>query len=70
MFFINLIDYYDETFKVPAVHIRANKAFFNSISNVKNIYVVGHSLGEVDMPYFKEILKKVNKDTKWNVIFQ
>ncbi|MGL5963394.1 MAG: AbiH family protein, partial [Fusobacteriaceae bacterium] len=64
-----LIDYYDETVKVPATHIRANKAFFNNISNVKNIYVVGHSLGDVDMPYFKEIFKKVDKDTKWNIFY-
>ncbi|MGL5349627.1 MAG: AbiH family protein [Cetobacterium sp.] len=64
-----LIDYYDETVKAPKIHIQNNQHFFNQVCKVKNIYVVGHSLGEVDMPYFKEILRRVDKDTKWNIFY-
>lgn len=64
-----LIEYYDKTVKIPQNHIRHNKYFFNQISEVKNIYVVGHSLGDVDMPYFEEVFKRVGQNTKWNIFY-
>ncbi len=33
-----------------------NKEYFKSLYNIKNIVVIGHSLSDVDIPYFKEIL--------------
>ncbi|MGL5149181.1 MAG: AbiH family protein [Clostridium sp.] len=64
-----LIEYYDKTVKVPQNHIGYNKYFFNKISKVKNIYVVGHSLGDVDIPYFEEVFKRVDQNTRWNIFY-
>lgn len=64
-----LIDYYKGTVKIPKNHIKYNKYFFNQISEVKNIYVIGHSLGDVDMEYFEEILKRVDQKTRWNIFY-
>lgn len=42
--------------------------FFNELNNLKiiNIYVLGHSLSEVDMPYFEEIASRVD-NLNWNI---
>ncbi len=48
--------------------IEYNKKTFELMDNVKEIYVLGHSLNQIDIPYFKEIAEKVPK-AKWNVSF-
>jgi len=35
--------------------IEKNKAYFRSLSGVTNIVIIGHSLNEIDLPYFREI---------------
>ncbi len=35
-----------------------NSGFFKRLKSVKQIYVVGYSLGDVDLPYFKELSTK------------
>lgn len=32
---------------------------------ITEVYVYGHSLGEVDMPYFKEIKRHIVKNAAW-----
>jgi len=48
--------------------IDSNKPVFDSISDVKDIYVYGCSLTEVDAPYYKEIVNKIDVvNVKWHV---
>ena len=35
--------------------LRENQAFFDDLYDVEYIYVLGHSLGNVDLPYFRAI---------------
>ncbi|KQK26096.1 hypothetical protein AR438_10975 [Chryseobacterium aquaticum] len=49
--------------------IAENKKFFGSIREVSEIIVLGHSLNSIDLPYFKEIKKKVKDISKWNISF-
>lgn len=51
--------------------IEDKKDFFEKIekNKITDINIIGHSLSEVDMPYFQEILKKVDENTKWNVYY-
>lgn len=42
--------------------ILAHKDFFNSLSDVEYLHFYGHSLGEVDLKYFRKILSVVNKN--------
>lgn len=53
-------DYFSKTYKPADRVISAHQAFFNSLSDVKRICVLGHSLSEVDWPYFSLIAE----DTK------
>lgn len=56
--------WYDEsTTKNCENIINSHIHFFNSLSEVEEIYVIGHSLSEVDYPYFEEVFRKC--DAKW-----
>lgn len=45
--------------------IHRNQLFFDSLCNIKLVVVKGHSLYDVDWPYFDEIAKHVSKDAQW-----
>lgn len=56
-------------FKKPVEKlIETHKEFFNSVKSFKIIYVFGHSLNEIDQPYFAEIIKN-QKAQKWKVSY-
>lgn len=60
-------DYYKRTLKDVNFHISDNDSFFRRLIDVNSISIIGHSLGDVDMPYFKKIFDSVSKDTVWNI---
>ena len=45
--------------------IKRHQTFFDGLMPIKDIFVIGHSLSEVDYPYFEEICKKTN--AKWYI---
>ena len=47
--------------------IRGKKAFFESLTNIQSVIVVGHSLSKVDWDYFYKVKHSVDKDEniKW-----
>lgn len=49
--------------------ITNNRDFFARLSNTKKVFVIGHSLAEVDWPYFNEIRKYIAKDAKWQISY-
>lgn len=56
--------WYDEsTTKKCSEIIKKHSAFFEGLSDVEEVYVIGHSLSEVDYPYFDEVNKHCN--AKW-----
>lgn len=60
------IVWYDEsTTKKCSEIIKRHCSFFDGLSNIKDIFVIGHSLSKVDYPYFEEICKKTN--AKWYI---
>jgi hypothetical protein len=48
--------------------ITENSARFNRYQNIEKIYVLGHSLADVDLPYF-EVIYKSNKKAKWYISY-
>lgn len=40
--------------------IEKNNKWFSSLSSIKDIHIYGHSLGDVDLPYYRKIFKCVN----------
>lgn len=41
--------------------IHSHKEWFESLKGVSNIHIFGHSLGEVDLPYFHEVFSIVDR---------
>lgn len=64
-----LIDgYFQDTFKPTDKVINQHQEFFASLTQVSEIYVWGHSLSSVDMPYFVEIAKSTAQSSPtWHV---
>lgn len=58
--------WYDQvTTKNSRQIIKDNKSFFDGLSDIDTIIVIGHSLSEVDMEYFEKIRSVVHSDAKW-----
>ena len=57
--------YEEETTKKCSDIIKKHRSFFEELTIIKYIFVIGHSLSEVDYPYFEEICKKTN--AKWYI---
>ena len=43
------------------------EGIFSQLSNVKDVYVLGHSMNEVDLPYFEKIKQNLPLSAKWHV---
>lgn len=66
----NMLDeYFKETYKNTDSIIAEHKDFFTRLSTIKEIYVLGHSLSDVDIKYFKSIKKFVDPDSIWTVSY-
>lgn len=58
--------WYDEsTTKKCDDIIKKHKEFFDGLSSIEEVFVIGHSLSEVDYPYFEEVRSKC--DAKWHI---
>jgi len=63
-----LDEYFSKTFKHSAKIIQENSDFFARLWNIEEIFVFGHSLGEVDRNYFESIVSKINIDNvRWTI---
>ncbi|WP_292620251.1 AbiH family protein [Mesorhizobium sp.] len=58
------------TFKPTQKVIHANAGFFAGLSGVKRIEVMGHSVSEVDRPYFLEVVRNIDiPRVRWKVSY-
>lgn len=62
-----LEEYFDHNIKRCDDIIRRHSDFFDSLAGVRLITVLGHSLSDVDIPYFREILRHIpdREAVKW-----
>jgi len=61
--------YFLKSFKPTNLILERHYSFFKKLDNIKKIFVLGHSLSEVDMPYFCEIMKNIDEDVKWIISY-
>lgn len=63
--------YFMESEKPVRRIIRQHCDFFDDLWDIRHIYVMGHSLGNVDMPYFKRIIDCNNNpaDIQWYISY-
>lgn len=66
-----LAQYYKSTYKDVEQIIENNNDFFDSICDVSEIYVLGHSLSNIDLPYFRIVAERTHrhKRPKWKVSY-
>lgn len=60
-------DYFADTFKPTERLIECHRAQFDSFREVSEVVVLGHSLADVDAPYFHEILTRIRPSATWTV---
>lgn len=61
--------YFQKSFKPTQDVISQNAEFFNNLHEVNTIYILGHSLSDVDIPYFIEMKKYLSDDVEWIVSY-
>lgn len=59
--------YFKKTFKNTRSVISSAKEFFSYLSHVNEVIIIGHSLSQVDMPYFSAIKQNVPSNATWTV---
>lgn len=66
-----LIDkYFQNTFKPTSKIIRNNAPFFARLSGIEKIFVMGHSVSEVDHPYFREVIANIDTShVRWKISY-
>lgn len=62
-----VLDYYKKTFKDVKKYYRLLTPLRNK--NIEEIIVVGHSIADIDIPYFEEIDRLTGKSKNWTVYY-
>lgn len=55
--------YFSATFKPSEKIIQENASFFAGMHNIEEVFVLGHSMSDVDRNYFEAVVKAINIDT-------
>ena len=68
---VQLIDeYFKNTFKPAQQILDDNISFFENLNTVREIFVMGHSLSDVDLLYFQEVIRCVDStQVRWLVSY-
>jgi hypothetical protein len=62
--------YFERTFKPTDRIIAAHQSFFEGLRGTQQILVMGHSMTDVDFPYFKEIIRHIDVNSvRWRVSY-
>lgn len=64
-----IMTYFSKSHKDTKSIINEKENFFQSVKNVNEIFVLGHSLSEIDKPYFDKLFKSVRNDSIWRVTY-
>lgn len=66
----NILDgYFSATFKPSEEIIQKNASFFAGLHNIEEVFVLGHSLSDVDRNYFEAVVKAINVDIVcWTIV--
>lgn len=60
--------YFSATFKPSEQLIQRNRQFFDRLLDIQEVCVLGHSLSDVDAPYFKALLAVPSvSSARWSI---
>jgi hypothetical protein len=60
-----IISWMNKLHKDTSSIIYCNQRFFQTLNIVKHVVVIGHSLYDVDWPYFDEVNKNIDPNAEW-----
>lgn len=61
--------YFSATFKGTDQIIKNNEDFFAKLGDIDEVYILGHSMAEVDLPYFQKLKQAIRHNVKWVATF-
>lgn len=61
--------FYDKMRKPTDQILNNQTIFFNRLSDVKEVVVIGHSYSDIDLPYFIKISQSTNINIKWTLFY-
>lgn len=64
-----ILGYFAASQKLTKEIIEDNSSFFDSLCDVGEVVVIGHSIGEADHAYFKKIIASIRPDATWHVTY-
>lgn len=64
-----MLTYFSKTFKETKSIIHENESFFKTLNKINNVTILGHSLSDVDMPYFKKVLDSIGENCQWTASY-
>ena len=67
--FDRVYKYCEITLKRTSRIIDENADFFESLSDIDEVIIIGHSLNTVDMPYFKKVFNSISKNAIWKAYY-
>ena len=64
-----IVNFFGSLYKDTEKYLTSNEVFFQKLSDIKFIEIIGHSLGDVDLIYFKKIASIVKEDVNWTIYY-
>jgi len=61
--------YFKRSYKPTKEIIEEHSHYFTSLSKIISVYILGHSLSDVDLPYIQKIKVSVSINTIWHVSY-
>jgi len=61
--------YFEETYKNTDTIIKEKQSFFRQLSNIEEVFVLGHSISPVDVKYFQKVFSTIHKNATWTVSY-
>ena len=62
-------EYFSKTYKDTARIINEHSSFFTKLHGVSEVYILGHSLSDIDLDYFAEIKRRSSNNCVWNISY-
>ena len=56
-----------KTHKDVSEIISRHHKYFSGLSHIDSIEIIGHSMNDIDMPYYEVIRRSVREDAKWTI---
>jgi hypothetical protein len=61
--------YFQDSFKPTQDVIAEKQVFFERLAEIDTVYVLGHSMSKVDLPYFIELKKYLSGNEEWVISY-